>query len=120
MPGPVPIDEKLIKPLSDYATKDAQGNWRAGSEAPGYEKGQFIPTTTDAKGTTQPGGDVGRAYTNRKRTNLVKANMRRNDMTESEAREHVNDKLEKLADEKDREDPDTDEIRDIRKALHGS
>lgn len=121
MPGAVDINENVIKPLEAIAYKD-NGNWRAGSDAPGYEKGQFIPTRdvtkTSGNEVTRPAGDVGRAFTNRKRTNLVKANMRKNDLSESEARDKVNEELDKL--QEAQREGDTSRIKDIRASLHGS
>jgi len=127
MPGPIDIDPGQINTLTEIATKNEAGQWVAGPDAPGYEQGQYIPTkkvkVTEPDGSTYtketPGGNVGRSYTNRQRTNLVKANMRRQDMTEKEAREFVNEKIQEIEDKK-REGADPDEIVDIQRSLRGS
>lgn len=122
MPGAVPIDEDTIKPESAIAYKDNNDQWRAGPDAPGYEQGQFVPTreVSQAGGGTRsrPGGNVGRSYTTRRRTNLVKANMRKRDMSEEEARDFVNERLDEM--EEARKEGDTEQVRDIRQSLHGS
>lgn len=112
------------------AYKDKNGQWRAGPDAPGYQKGQFIPTTTESyeyerEGElvsvtrTKPAGNVGRSFHNRQRANYVRKIMRKEDMSESEAREFINERIDEL-EQAQREGRPKDEIDEIRRQLMGS
>lgn len=118
-----PKDETTIHALTDYAKRDSNGNWRAGPDAPGYQKGQFIETrvvtTQDGRTVEKPAGDIGRAFTNRQRNNLIKANMRRQDMTEQEARNFVNSTFTEIQ-EAIREGRSQDEITELQRKVRGS
>lgn len=114
MPGAIPIDENNIKPLTDIAYQDSSGQWHAGPDnKKGLKEGQFIS-----------GDYAKRARAQRKSTNLIKANMRRREVSESEAREFVNKKRQELKDLKDAQgnipEEDRDRARDIRKQIRGS
>lgn len=92
--------DRTIKPLTEYATRNSNGQWIAGPKAKGYSEGQFIPTkmvTFGGDTREVPAENVGRQYTLRRRNNLVKAVMRASDVPEEEARQKTTQMLEELA-----------------------
>lgn len=123
MAGPVEYNERHYPTLSEIAVRDDQGNWRAGKNAYGYKRGQFVKTRTveRANGVLQekPAGDIGRAYTMRQHANHVKSVMDMRGMTETEAREFIEETEAELIDAIERDAP-PDEIIDIRRKLRKS
>lgn len=109
MAGPIRLNEDVIKPMTDIAFKDSNSNWHAGPDANGYEQGSFVPEEYAQKARKQ-----------RQHTNAVKQNMRKQDLSEKEARERVNKFKKELENEKDKAEPDPERIADIQRKLGGS
>lgn len=91
MPGPIDLDPDTIRPITDIAYQDSQGNWRAGPDAKGYEKGQFVSP-----------GYAKKARSLRRNSNMVKNIMREANegkgVSESKAREISHEVRNKLQD----------------------
>jgi len=87
MPGAIHLDADTIRPPTNIAYKDEADNWRAGPDAKGYEKGQFV----EAAYAKQARGI-------RKNANMVKQIMRWNDVNENQARKTSHTIREKLKD----------------------
>lgn len=132
MAGVVDLNPDNPKRNQLIARRNRAGIWVAGPNAPGgFEEHQFIPTTTETfewtndKGElktttrTKPAGVVGNAYHNRQNANLVRKIMRKENLSESDARDFINSQREKLEQAK-RENRPIDEINDIRRQMQGS
>lgn len=80
---------RVINPASDIAYRDKAGRLRAGPDNPlGYNKGDMV--------RKEDYPNMFRSLNNRKHTNLVKALMRSQELTEKEAREQTNELLDEL------------------------
>jgi len=99
--------------MSDLAYQDDNGNWRAGPDAVenghAEQVGQFVPEDYAQK-----------ARSTRQNANAVKQNMRKQDMSESEAREYVNERVDELRKERAKDEPDQERIDELQQALGGS
>lgn len=97
MPGPINLDADTIRPPTDIAYKDDAGNWRAGPDAKGYDKGQFVS-----------GDYAQRARAVRRNANMVKNIMREANegegVSETEAREISTEIRERLDDAESEEE----------------
>lgn len=109
MAGPIDLTPGLYRPMDHIAYKDTNGNWRAGPDAKGYDKGQYVDPSY-AK----------RARSARQNANAIKQNMDKQDMDEDEARKWVKEKRDELDTEMAKDEPDGDEIERIQRALGGS
>lgn len=113
MPGPIELDETIIRPMTDLAYQDSNGNWHAGPDAVSNGKaeniGEFVSESYAQKARKQ-----------RQHMNAVKQNMRKQDMTEKQARNWVNNKLDELKEERDKDEPDKERIDVIQRQLGGS
>lgn len=109
MPGPIDLTPGVYRPMSHIAYKDASGRWRAGPDAKGYDKGQYVPEEYAQKARKQ-----------RQFTNAVKQNMEKQDMSESEAREYVKEKNQAIKDELAKDNPDPNRIEELQRELGGS
>lgn len=133
MPGFWELNPDNVDSVREIAYFDADAKrWRAGPDAPDkYTPGQFVETREVKRGDTTrqlPGGDVGRAYTVRRKRNQVKGLMRRSEQEAARERsEHMDDELTEgeaweLADEfvraLDAAESDQ-EVRDIRREYLG-
>lgn len=89
--------------------QDGSPIYHAGPDAKGYEEGQIVPNDY-----------AERARSARQHANAVKANMQKQNLTESEARERVNRLNKELQEEQQKEQPDQERIEEIKASLGGS